>query len=325
MTIRTALRLFCSALSIALWMPSVATAETYPERPVRIIVPTSAGGSIDTLARTMTAQLSAKWNKPVVVENRSGAAMIVGVDSVAKAAPDGYTLLVAHDGAMAMNPALFPTLPYSPQKDFEPLALMVAIPEVILANRSTGADSLNAFIGLARRQPGKLNHATGGPASLLAFELFKGMAGIDVVGVQYRGAAPSVTAVIAGEVQLCITDIAAANPALQSDRVRALAVTTASRAKRFPDLPTAHEAGVPGYDVQVWLGLFAPAGTPSDVRRTIEAAVKEVLARPDVQEKLEAIGMELRSGAAEDLRAVLAADLAKWAKLVKEKNLQISQ
>jgi tripartite-type tricarboxylate transporter receptor subunit TctC len=322
--IRTAIGMLALTLASTLTIPSAA-ADSYPERPVRIIVPTSAGGSIDALARTIAAQLSAKWNKPVVVENRSGAAMILGVDSVAKTPPDGYTLLVAHDGAMAMNPALYPTLPYQPQRDFEPLSMLVSIPEVILASASMGAKSLGAFIDLAKQRPGKLNHATGGPASLLAFELFKEMAGVDIVGVQYRGAAPSVTAVIAGEAQLCITDIASANPALQSDRVHPLAVTTSTRAKRFPSLSPANEAGVPGYDVRVWIGLFAPAGTPKEIQNAIELAVKEAIARPDVKEKLEATGMEMRSGSANELRDALAADTAKWAKLVKEKRLLISQ
>ena len=322
--IRTGMGLLALMIASALSIPS-ATADSYPERPIRIVVPTSPGGSIDGMARTIAAQLSAKWNKPVVVENRSGAAMIVGVESVAKAAPDGYTLLVAHDGAMAMNPALYPNLPYNSQRDFEPLALLVSIPEVILASAATGARSLGAFIDLAKRRPGTLNHATGGPASFLAFELFKEMAGVDIVGVQYRGAAPSVMAVIAGEAQLCITDIASANPALQSDRVQPLAVTTQKRAKRFADLPTAHETGVPGYDVQVWIGMFAPAGTPKEIQDVIRLAVKEAIVRPDIQEKLETMGMEMRSGTSDELRDTLAVDTAKWAKLVKEKRLQISQ
>jgi tripartite-type tricarboxylate transporter receptor subunit TctC len=288
-------------------------------------VPTSPGGSIDGLARTVAARLSAKWTKPVVVENRSGAAMRVGADAVAKAAADGYTLLVAHDGAMAMNPALYPDLPYDPQKDFEPVALMVSIPEVILANARMPAASLGELLDFARKNPGKLNHATGGPASLLALELFKSMAGVDIASVQYRGAAPAVLGVIAGEAQICITDIASASPALQSDQVRPLAVTTRNRAKRFPDLPTAHESGLPGYDVQVWIGMFAPSSTPKDVVARIGGEVREAIAMPEIREKLEALGIEMRSGTAEELRSTLAADIPKWARLVKDKNLRIAQ
>jgi tripartite-type tricarboxylate transporter receptor subunit TctC len=301
-----------------------AAADSYPDRAVRIIVPTSPGGSIDGLARTIAARLSGKWGKPVVVDNRSGAAMRVGADAVAKAAADGYTLLVAHDGAMAMNPALYADLPYNPQKDFAPVALMASIPEVILANARTPAASLEELLDFARKNPGKLNHATGGPASWLALELFKSMAGVDIASVQYRGAAPAVLGVIAGEVQVCITDLASANPALQSNQVRPLAVTTRNRAKRFPDLPSAHESALPGYDVQVWIGMFAPSGTPMDIVDRIGAGVREAIATPDVREKLEALGMEIRSGAADELRHTLAADISKWARLVKEKNLQIA-
>ena len=324
MSIGIAVRRCGFALLMVALVPSWS-AQSYPDRAVRIMVPTSPGGSIDALARMIAAQLAAKWGKPVIVENRSGAAMMVGVDAVAKSAPDGYTLLVAHDGAMAMNPALYANLPYNPQRDFEPVALMASIPEVILTHASTSAKSLGDLVQLAQREPGKLNHATGGPASFLAFELFKAMTGVDIASVQYRGAAPSVMAVIAGEVQMCITDIASASPALQSDRAKPLAVTTLKRAARFPDLPTADEAGVPGYNVQVWLGLFAPAGTPNEVRRTIEAAVKQVLSQPDIRNKLEAVGMEVRSGSASELREVLAADIPKWATLVKDKKLQIAQ
>ncbi len=304
---------------------SPAAGQAFPDRTVRIIVPTSPGGSIDATARLVASQLSAKWGKPVIIDNRAGAAMRIGVDAVAKAAPDGYTLLVAHDGAMAMNPALYPDLTYHPQKDFEPIALVGAIPEAIMVNAAVAATSLAEMIAIAKREPGKLNHATGGPASLLALELFKSMAAVDITSVQYRGAAPSVAGVVAGEVQVCITDIASAAPALQSDRVRALAVTTLGRSKRYPNVPTADEAGVRGYDVQVWIGMFAPAGTPKDVLRTIEGDVKAALAAPDVRTKLEDIGMDMRSGTSDELRRVLAADVPKWDKLVKEKNLRVAQ
>jgi len=310
------------ALSAAV---SSAAEQAFPDRTVRIIVPTSPGGSIDATARLVASQLSAKWGKPVIIDNRAGAAMRIGVDAVAKAAPDGYTLLVAHDGAMAMNPALYPDLTYNPEKDFEPIALVGSIPEAIMVNAAVPATSLAEMIAIARKEPGKLNHATGGPASLLALELFKSMAAVDITSVQYRGAAPSVAGVMAGEVQVCITDIASAAPALQSDRVRALAVTTLGRSKRYPTVPTVDEAGVRGYDVQVWIGMFAPAGTPKDVLRTIEADVRAALAAPDVHAKLESIGMDIRGGASDEMRHLLAADLVKWDKLVKEKNLRIAQ
>jgi tripartite-type tricarboxylate transporter receptor subunit TctC len=320
---------YARAAIIVAALPSFAAVssaqQAFPDRTVRIIVPTSPGGSIDATARLVASQLSAKWGKPVIIDNRADAAMRIGVDAVAKSAPDGYTLLVAHDGAMAMNPALYPDLTYNPEKDFAPIALVGLIPEAIMVNAAVPVTSLAEMIAIARKEPGKLNHATGGPASLLALELFKSMAAVDITSVQYRGAAPSVAGVMAGEVQVCITDIASAAPALQSDRVRALAVTTLDRSKRYPSLPTADEAGVRGYAVQVWIGMFAPAGTPKDVLRTIETDVRAALAAPDVQGKLEAVGMDVRGGSSDEMRHVLAADILKWDKLVKEKNLRIAQ
>lgn len=302
-----------------------AEAQSYPDHAVRIIVPTSAGGSIDALARLMAAQLSAKWGKPVIVENRSGAAMRLGVEEVAKAAPDGYTLLVAHDGAMAMNPALYSDLQYNPQKDFAPIAMMVSIPELIMASTKAPFSTLQDMLDFARKNPGKLNHATGGPASLLDLELLKSMAKVDITSVQYRGAAPSVAATMAGEVQLCITDIAAAAPGLASGRALPLAVTTMERLKSHPNVPTANEAGVPGYNVQVWMGMFAPAGTPKPVVQKIQMSVQDILSQADVQAKLASMAMERRSGTADELRNALSADIPKWAKLVKERHLQIAQ
>jgi tripartite-type tricarboxylate transporter receptor subunit TctC len=313
-----------SLLSI-LVVTARAEAQSYPDHAVRIIVPTSAGGSIDALARLMAAQLSAKWGKPVIVENRSGAAMRLGVEEVAKAAPDGYTLLVAHDGAMAMNPALYSDLQYDPQKDFAPIAMMVSIPEVIMASAKAPFSTFQGMLDFARKNPAKLNHATGGPASLLDLELLKSMAKVDITSVQYRGAAPSVAATMAGEVQLCITDIAAAAPGLASGRALPLAVTTMARLKSHPGVPTANEAGVPGYSVQVWMGMFAPAGTPSPVLQKIQMSVQDALSQPDVQQKLASMAMDRRSGTADELRNALSADIPKWAKLVKERNLRITQ
>jgi tripartite-type tricarboxylate transporter receptor subunit TctC len=313
-----------SLLSVLL-VTARAEAQSYPDHAVRIIVPTSAGGSIDALARLMAAQLSARWGKPVIVENRSGAAMRLGVEEVAKAAPDGYTLLVAHDGAMAMNPALYSDLQYDPQKDFAPIALMVSIPEVIMASAKAPFSTFQGMLDFARKNPGKLNHATGGPASLLDLELLKSMAKIDITSVQYRGAAPSVAATMAGEVQLCITDIAAAAPGLASGRALPLAVTTMERLKSYPNVPTANEAGVPGYNVRVWMGMFAPAGTPNPVLQKIQMTVQDTLSQADVQRKLASMAMERRSGTADELRNALSADIPKWAKLVKARNLRITQ
>jgi len=200
-----------------------------------------------------------------------------------------------------------------------------SIPEVVMVHASVPANSIVELIALAKKEPGRLNHASGGTATLLALELFKAMAGIDITSVSYRGGAPAVTALIAGHVQVCIADIATANAGLQSDRVRPLAVTTLARTGKYSDLPALTESGVPGYDVQTWVGVFAPTGTPKDVVQKIEADIKEAVAAADVRTKLEAIGMDMRSGTAQEMRQALAADIAKWGNLVKEKSIKVAQ
>src|SRR6516162_8668505 len=292
----------------------------YPERTVRIIVPTAAGGSIDTTARVIAAVLAERWSRPVVIENRPGAAMIIGTEAAAKSPPDGYTLLIAHDGTMAMNPVVYPNLAYHSQRDFEPLALLTAIPEVVLVNAALPVKSIRELIAFAKANPGKLNHASGGTATLLALELFKAMA-----EVPFRGGAPAVTGVMSGATQVIFADLATANAGMQSGKLRTLAVTTRKRVPRLPDVPTIAESGVPGYDVATWIGAFAPAGTPKAILDKIEAAIKQALAAPDVRVKLETLSMEIRSGGSADLRAVLAGDMGKWGRLVKEKNIRIAQ
>lgn len=318
------LRAVLLAAAIVMGLVPRASAE-YPARTVKIIVPTSPGGAIDTTARVIANKLGEYWGRPVIVENRPGASMITGADAVAKSAADGYTLLVAHDGAIAMNPVLYPNVPYNSQRDFAPIALMTAIAGVIMVHDSVPATTLGELIGYAKRNPGKLDHATGGPATLLWLELLKTMAGVDIKSIPYRGGAPSVTAVIAGEVQVCLADIATAHAGIASSHVRVLAVTSAQRVKTLPDVPTAAESGVPGYQVSTWMGAFAPAATPPEIVAKIEAGIRRALAEPDVRQRFETLGMDMRSGTSEDMRKVLAADIDKWSRLVKEKGIQIAQ
>ncbi len=314
------------ALTIALSLclaSSFAAAQGFPDHTVKIIVPTAPGGSIDTAARVVAEKLQAKWGKPVVIENRAGAAMRIGAEAVQKSPPDGYTLLVAHDGTMAINPLVFPDLPYDPQKDFVPLGLVVAIPEALMVNKAVPANSVAELVALAKKEPGKLTHASGGSATLLSLELFKAMAGVDVRSIPYRGGAPAVTATIGGETSMIIADLTTGSAGLNSDRIRTLAVTSTTRSKKYPDVPTMDEAGVKGYEVNTWIGVFAPAGTPKEVAATIETAIKEAVAMPDVHARFESTGAVVRSGSAEEMRRVLAADVTKWAKLVHDKNIKL--
>ena len=315
-----------TAAAFALCMSAaIARADDFPDHAIKIIVPTSPGGSMDTTARVIGEKLQEKWGKPVVIENRPGASMQVGAEAVAKAAPDGYTLLVAHDGTMAINPLVYPNLRYDPRQSFVPLGLVVSIPEAVMVNVGVPANSLAELIALARKAPGQLTHATGGSATLLSLALFKAMAGVDIRTIQYRGAAPSVTAGIAGETSMVIADLVSAAPALHSDRIRTLAVTSLTRAKLLPDIGTVDELGVRGYEVNTWSGVFAPAGTPQAIAATIEAAIKEAVAMPDVRMRFESTGGTVRSGSGEELRQIVAADRAKWARLVADQHIVFDQ
>jgi tripartite-type tricarboxylate transporter receptor subunit TctC len=305
-------------------LTSFASAQNFPDQNVKIIVPTAPGGAIDTAARVVADKMQIKWGKPVVIENRPGASMRLGAEAVQKAPPDGYTLLVAHDGTMAMNPLVFPDLPYDPQKDFTPLGLVISIAEAAMVNKSVPANSIAELIALAKQKPGELTHASGGTATLLALELFKAMAGIDIRSIPYRGGAPAVTAAIAGETSMIIADLTTGAAALQSDRMRPLAVTSMQRSKKYPDLPTMDEAGVQGYEVNTWMGFFGPANMPRNVVTAIETAIKEAVAMPDVRARFETTGAVVRSGTADEMRQLLATDVAKWARLVKEKNIKLA-
>jgi len=314
-----------TALLATLAASAPAAAQIYPEREVRIIVPTAPGGAIDIVARVIGEKLSQKWGKAVVIENKAGAGMRIGADAAAKSPPDGYTLLVAHDGTLAMSAVVYPDLPFDPQRDFVPLAMMTAIPGVLLVNNAVQARSIKELIAFAKSNPGRLNHASGGTATLLWLELFKAMAGIDIANVPFRGGAPAITGVMAGQVEMLFADIATANPGLSSGKLRALGVTSAKRAKTLSEIPTIDEAGVPGYDVATWVGAFAPEGTPPAIVGTIEAGIKEALATPEVRSRLEGLGMDIRSGTAQEMRTVLDRDINQWGKLIREKNIKIVQ
>lgn len=303
---------------------SLAHAAGYPEKPVRLIVPTAPGGSIDTTARVIGEKLQAAWGKPIIIENRPGASMRLGAEAVQKSSPDGYTLLVAHDGTMATNPLMFSDLPYDPEKDFAPLGLIITMPEALMVNASVPAKSVAELIALAKKEPGRFTHASGGSVTLLSGALFKAMAGLDIRNIPYRGGAPAVTATIGGETDMCIADIVTSNAAMQSDRIRPLGITSKTRAKKYPDLPTLDESGVPGYEVNNWIGFFAPAGTPKEITTTVESAIKAAVAMPDVRARFEAIGAHVRNGTADELREMLASDLRKWAKLVKEQDIKLA-
>jgi tripartite-type tricarboxylate transporter receptor subunit TctC len=309
--------------AIAAAGPAAAEA-TYPDHTVRIVVPTAPAGAIDGVGRAVGAKLAERWGQPVVIDNKPGANMVIGTDLAAKAPSDGYTLLVAHDGAMAMNVATTPNLPYDPLRDFEPITLIASLPLVLMVNAAVPARSPDDLLALAHRGPGKLNHASGGPASQMAFALFKHMAKIDVVDVVYKGGALAVTSVMSGETQLCLADIASANAGLQSDKVRVLAVTSTERLARLPDVPTVTEHAVPGYESVVWIGLFAPKGTPKPVLAKIESDARAALEGADLRARLETLQMDVQALPPPAFKARLTADIAKWNNLVRDTGLRLA-
>ena len=317
------------SILIAFGLSAIATTaqaqSDWPQKPVRIIVPTAPGGSIDLLARLVAANLQQKWGQAVVVENRAGAAMRIGTDAVAKAQPDGYTILFAHDGAMAMNVAVFKQLAYDPQKDFAPIAMMASLPLALMVHQNVPVNSLQELMTYARKNPGKLNHASGGTATLLALELFKAHADLDIKSVPFMGGSTTVNAVMSGTVEMLIADVSTAAPALQSPQVKILGISTLERQKILPNVPTLDESGVKGYEVRTWIGAFAPAGTPKPILDKWEKGITEAMRSGDVRDKVEGAGLIALDSGADVMRQRVAADIRKWVTLVRERNLQFDQ
>jgi tripartite-type tricarboxylate transporter receptor subunit TctC len=309
----------------AVLLCGAAHAQNYPNRPVKIIVPSSPGGSIDATARIVGEKLSDIWGQPVVIENRAGASMRIGAEAASRSAPDGYTLLVAHDGTMAINPAIYPELRYDPVKSFEPVGILASDPYVILVNADLPIHTVADLLAFAKKSPEKLNHAGGGASTVLALELFKALSKTEINNVMYRGGGPSVAAVMSDESQFTFVDIGSGSSGMASKRIRPIAISSTTRHPKFPNLPTIDEAGVKGYENTTWMGMFAPAGTPKPVVAAIEKAVQVALKDPSVRGRLDKIGMDPRSGSAAEMRDVLAADMVKWKKLVTEHNIKIGE
>lgn len=317
------MRLVSFLLAVSFVAPALA--QPFPGKPVRIIVPTAPGGGIDSTARVIGGKLQEYWGQSVIVENRAGASMIIGAEAAAKSPPDGYTLLVAHDGTMAMNPVIFPTLPYDPQRDFAPVSILTMAPLVVMVNPSTGFNSAQDLVAYARANPGKLNHATGGGATQLALELFNAMAVTRITSVPYKGAAPAFASLMAGETQLAIGDVGSAASTLKSGKVKVLGLATLERSPRFADWPTVSESGIPGYETRTWIAAFAPAGTPGDIIARISADMRRAAAEPAVRERLQGINFDVVGSTPDELARTLRVDSEKWARLVRERNIKFSQ
>lgn len=320
---RSAVRLVASALlSGALVLPiCVAVGQTYPSKPIRFIVPLSAGAG-DTLTRTIGQKISESWNQPVVVENRPGAGSTIGSDIVAKAAPDGYTLLMA-SFSHAVNPTLYAKLPYDTLKDFAAVTLIGSAPNVLTVNPGVSAKSVVEVMALAKSQPGTLHFASAGngSSSHMAGELFKNLTGAQIVHVPYKGAAPAMTDLLAGQVQMAFDPLPSSLANIKAGKLRAVAVTSAKRSPALPDVPAIGEI-VPGYELAVWYGVVAPANTPKDIIGRLHLEIVRVLNLPDVKERVAGLGFETLGGTPDQFQAFIEAEVAKWGKVVRDAGLQ---
>ena len=296
-----------------------AAAQGYPSKPIRFVVPYPAGGPLDTVARLLGQKVSESVKQPVIVENKPGAGGNIGADSVAKSAPDGYTLLMGAVATHAINPTLYASMPYDAIRDFQPVTQLASTPNVLIVNPSLPAASVREFIAYAKANPGKLNFGSGstGSAGHLAGELFKTMAGVDMTHVPYKGAAPAMQDLIAGRVQLMFDNFASASAQVKAGKVRALAVTTAKRSALAQDLPTIAESGLAGFDINTWFGLFVPAGTPRDVVERLHAEFTQALALPDIREKLLNLGAEPVGNRPEEFAAYIRSEADKYARVIK--------
>ena len=301
-----------------------AAAQNFPSRPVRMIVPYPAGGGTDIISRTVAQKLGERWGQQVIVDNRAGANGIIGTDLAAKSKSDGYTLVVVI-ATQAINPALYPKIPYNSETDFAPVSLMAQYPFILTTHPSVPAKSVREFIALAKKRPGELSYASSGNGSgpHLGFELFKSMAGINVVHIPYKGAGPANTELISGQVQAFFNNILAGKPHIQSGRLRVIAATSATRSQAMPEIPTFAESGVPGFDVTGWYALLAPAGTPAAIVNKVQADTAASLRIPEVAARLSSEGAEPVGSTSDALARFLQTETQKWAKVVKAANIKI--
>ena len=302
-----------------------AEAQNYPSRPITLIVPYPAGGGVDAMARLVGQKLSVALKQSVIVDNRGGGNGNVGTRAVAKAEPDGYTLLLGYTGTLAINPSLSGNAGYVPSTDFAPIGLIASMPVALLAHPSFPGRSVADVIALAKKDPTKVNLATGavGTVSYLCAELFKSRAGLDVTVVPYRGTAPFLNDMIAGHVQVGFGVIGSAFGNVQAGTLRALAVTSAKRSNVLPDVPTVAESGLPDFEAALTYGLLAPAGTPRPIVDRINAELRQSLASSDIVERVRSEGGDVVPGSPEEYAAVIAQEDAVWSKLVKSLNLKV--
>ena len=317
------IRLLCACAALFAAGAASAQPRDFPQRPIRSVVPVPPGGSVDATARLLAPKLSESLGQSVVIDNRGGASTNIGMELVARAPADGYTLL-ANTAPLVANPALFPKLPFSPEKDFAPLSLVVTGPSVVVVHPSVPVRTLAELITLAKAKPGSINYSSSGAGTLthLGAELFKYLSGTNIVHVPYKGGGPALAAVVAGEIDLTFQTPLAAAGQIKAGRLRALAVTAQKRLAILPEVPTAGESGMPKYEFQSWVGLLAPATTPQPVLRLLHEHIVKAARSPDIAERFTREGAEVVAGTPEQFRKVMADETALWTRVIREMGIK---
>jgi tripartite-type tricarboxylate transporter receptor subunit TctC len=309
--------------AIAAFSATALAAQAFPDKPVKILVPQTPGGASDTLARIMAQKLSEKWGQPVVVENKPGAGGNVGMEAVAQAPADGYTLLMSYVGTHAINGALYKKLPFDPERDFAPVATLATLPFVVVSRPDAPFKSIPELVSAGRKEQLTYGSAGNGSVNHLLGEMFGNAAGLKMQHIPYRGAAPAMQDLMGGRIHLVFTSLPSVAGAIKQGQLRPLAVTSAKRAASFQDIPTIAEAGYRDFDVNPWFGLFAPAKVPAQVTAKINADVNDLLKTKDVQERFMAQGAEPYVTSPQEFASVLKADIAKWGKVVKDSGASV--
>ena len=309
----------------AMSLPTLAQTSSFPLRPVRIVVPYTTGGSNDVIARLLAQQLQEAWGQPVVVENKPGAAGNIGSSDIAKSAPDGHSLLLTNINIVSMNPGLIANMPFDPQKDFAPISLLGTTALALVVHPSVPANNVRELIDLARKGPGRLNYASSGNGSPqhMSAEMFKAMTKTSMTHIPYRGAAPAVNDLLAGQVQVTIGVVNQLIPHIRAGKLKALGVTTRKRLAQMPDVPTLDEAGVPGYESEIWLGLAAPSATPPAIIEQINQAIRKAMATADVISKLQSQGIDVVVSSPDQMRQRGLEDLKRWGDIIRTAGIKV--
>ena len=309
-------------MTLGLGIAGAAAAQPYPNRPIKLVVPYPPGQGTDVLARTIAERVAASIGQPIVVENRPGAGANIGTDFVAKAAPDGYTLLMGTNATHAMNAAMYSTLPFDPVKDFAPVILAGTLPMVLSAAPGFAANSIREIAALAKAKPGTINVALPSTTARVVLETLKQNDGIDLFAVPYKGSGAALTDLIGGQVQLMIDTVTASMPQINAGKIKAIAISTAQRTELASNIPTFAESGAPGFELVAWNALFAPRDTPAEIVALLNAEVNKALAQPEVRQRLLRMGFDAGGGSPDKLRGFVESETQRWGQLIRKAGIK---